>query len=84
MNRAKESSDWGRFARKAFHEGYELITRFGNPAIMYKKDTPFTRETVWFCFFRKKNGSFSKNQRRGMEVFSAMGMHVLKWPERKI
>jgi len=82
MKRAKESPDWVRFIGKVYSEGYEVISRLGNPIVMHKTNTPFARETVWFCFFRKKNGKFSAHQKKGMEIFEALGLHVFRWPEK--
>ncbi len=79
MIRAKKSPEWREFIQKAISEGYEVITRIGDPVVLCKKDAPISPETVWWVFFQKGSGSWSKHQIRGMKLISALGLKLFRY-----
>jgi len=79
MKRAKKSPEWRQFIQKSIAEGFEVITRIGDPVVLHKKGVPLSTDTVWFVFFAKKSGKWSKNQLRGMEVIKSLGLHIFKY-----
>jgi len=78
MKRAKKSPEWRQFISKSTVEGFEVISRLGDPVVMHRKFTPFSNETVWFVFFAKR-GKWSKSQLKGMEILEALGLHIFKY-----
>jgi len=83
MNRAKKSPEWRQFIQKSIGEGFEVITRIGDPVVLHKKDTPISQDTIWFVFPARKSGKWSKKQLVGMEIFRQLGLHIFKYGELK-
>ena len=83
MNRAKKSPEWRQFIQKSIAEGFEVITRIGYPVVLHRKDSPISSDTIWFVFFAKKSGKWSKNQLKGMEILKGLGLHIFKYGELK-
>jgi len=80
MKRARDSAEWKTFMHELSKQGFEILPRIGNPIPLHKIGEPYSLSSVWWVFFRRKGGRFTKKQNQGMEFMRALGLKVFKYP----
>lgn len=90
MKRNDRNPSWKNYLQQIKLNGYETLTRLGNPLLIHKVSTPYKIENMFVVFFAHKSGrkiprpprdpddGFSKNQMKGIKIYSEMGFKVSK------
>jgi len=87
LKRNDKNPAWKNFLQEIKVSGQEVISRLGNPLMVHKVNTPFSKETVTLVFFAHKSrrakprdldDGFSKNQLKGIKIYTELGFKVTR------
>ena len=84
MKKTLKDPAYANWEREVSHNGFEVLSRLGGPVMIHKRGTPCKIENMGMVFFSRNikrkprdiDDGYSKNQLRGIKVYTEMGFRV--------